>query len=58
MSKISCHLKKFIGYSQTIDDVCENLGEYNPPRKIKVLIVFDGMIVDMQIYKKFKSHSY
>ena len=29
-----------------IDDVCKNIGEYNPNKKRKILIVFD-MIADM-----------
>ena len=31
----------FVDYSQTIDDVHENLEDYNPTKKRKVLIVFD-----------------
>ena len=39
-------------YSQTIDDVYENLEDYNPTKK-KVLIVFDdNMIEDMECNKK------
>ena len=30
---------KFIIYSQSIDDVCENLEDYNPTKTRKVLIV-------------------
>ena len=37
--------KTFIDYSQTIDDVYENVEDYNPPNKKKVLIVFDDMTV-------------
>ena len=33
-----------IDYSQTTDDVYENLEGYNPTKKRKVLIVFDNMI--------------
>ena len=33
--------KTFIHYSQTIDDVYENLEGYNPIKKRRVLIVFD-----------------
>ena len=33
---------------QTIDDIYENLEEYNPTKKRKVLIVFDDMIADME----------
>ena len=44
--------KAFCDYSQTIDDVYENLEDYNPTKKRKVLIVFDDMIADMETYKK------
>ena len=36
--------KAFIDYSQTTDDVDENLEDYNPTKKRRVLIVFDDMI--------------
>ena len=36
--------KTFIDYSQTIDDVYENLEDCNPTKKRRVLIVFDDMI--------------
>ena len=39
--------KIFIDYSQTIDHVYENLEDYNPIKKRRVLIVFDYMIADM-----------
>ena len=45
--------KAFINYSQTIDDVYENLEDYNPTKKNKVLIMFDDMIVDVESNKKF-----
>ena len=35
---------EFIDYSQRIDDVYENLGDYNPTNKRKF---FDDMIVDV-----------
>ena len=35
--------KVFIDYSQTIDDVCEVLEDYNPTKKRRVLIVFDDV---------------
>ena len=50
--------KAFIDYSQTIDDVYENLKDYNPAKKIKVLIVFDDMIADMEANKKNMSYSH
>ena len=43
--------KAFIDYSQTVDDVYENLVDYNPTKKRKVLIVFDDIIADMQSNK-------
>ena len=42
----------FIDYSQTIDDVYENLEDYDPLKKRKVLIVFDDMIADVEDNKK------
>ena len=44
--------KAFIDYSQTIDDVYENLEDYNPIRKRRVLIVSDDMMADMVSNKK------
>ena len=44
--------KIFIDYSQAIDDVYENLEDYNPTNKRRVLIVFDDMIADMEPNKK------
>ena len=41
----------FIDYSQTID-VYENLEDYNPTKKRKVLIVFDDMIADIKSNEK------
>ena len=42
-------------YSQTIDDVCENLEDYNPAKKRRVLLVFDDMLADTESNKKIKS---
>ena len=44
--------KAFIEYLQTIDDVYENLEDYNPTRKRKVLIVLDDMTANMEANKK------
>ena len=41
----------FIDYSQTIDDAYENLEDYNPTKKRKVLILFDHMIADIDTNK-------
>ena len=35
-----------------MDDVCENIDDYNPTRKRKILIVFDDMIPDIMSNKK------
>ena len=35
-----------------MDDFYENLEDYNPRKKSKVLIVFDDMIPDMEANKK------
>ena len=50
--KILKNPKVFIVYSQTFEDVYENLEGYNPTEKKKVLIVFDDMIADMEANKK------
>ena len=42
----------FIKYSNSMDDIYENIGEYNPNKKRKILIVFDDMIADMLSNKK------
>ena len=47
--------KAFIGFSNTMDDVYENIDDYNPSRKRKILIVFDDMIADIMTNKKFQS---
>ena len=46
----------FIECSNTVDDVYENIHDYNPIRKRKNLIVFDDMISDI-ITKIFKLKS-
>ena len=43
----------FIKCSNTMDDVYENINNYNSIRKRKKLIVFDGMIADIMT-KDFK----
>ena len=44
----------FLKCSNTIDDVYENIDDYNPSRKRKTLIVFDDMIADVMTRKKFQ----
>ena len=46
-------LKAFIDYSQTNGSVYENLEEYNPTKKRRVLMVFDDTIADMESNKKW-----
>ena len=44
--------KAFIKYSNDMQDVYQNIEDYNPDKKRKVLIGFDDMIVDMINNKK------
>ena len=46
------HPNAFINCLHTIDDVYENLEDYNPTKKRRILIVFDDMIADMECNKK------
>ena len=45
----------FIKHSNTMDDVYNNIDDYNPKRKRKVLIVFDDTIVDIMTNKKYQA---
>ena len=45
----------FIECSNTMDDVYENIHDYNPSRKRKMLILFDDMIADIMTNKKFQA---
>ena len=45
----------FIACSDIINDVHQNIDDYNPSRKRKILIVFDDMIVDIMSNKKFQA---
>ena len=44
----------FIECSNRMDDVYQNIYNYNPSRKRKILIVFDDMIADIMTNKKFQ----
>ena len=44
----------FIEYSNDMNDVLENINNYNKNRDEKVLIIFDDMIADMR-REKFKA---
>ena len=45
----------FIECSNTMDDVYENIHDYNSSRKRKILIAFDDMIADIMTNKKFQA---
>ena len=45
----------FIECSNTMDDVHENINDYNTSRKRKILIVFDDTIADIMARKKFQA---
>ena len=45
----------FIEYLDTMDDVYDNIDDYNLKRKRKILIVFDNMITDIISSKRFRA---
>ena len=45
----------FIEYSSDMNDVLEDINNYNKKRDKKVLIIFDDMIADLMRSKKFKA---
>ena len=45
----------FIECSSTVDDVYENINDYNSNRKRKILIVFDDMIADIMTNRRFQA---
>ena len=45
----------FIKCSNTMNDVYQNIDDYNPNRKRKILVVFDDMIPDVMSNKKFQA---
>ena len=45
----------FIKYSNDMNDVLEDINNYNKNRDKKVLIIFDDMIADIMRSKKFKA---
>ena len=49
------NLKTFIECSNTIDDIYENIDDYNPTGKRKILIIFDDMIADIMTNKNFQA---
>ena len=47
--------KVFIECSNAMDDICENINNYNPTKRRKILILFDDMIADIMTNKRFQS---
>ena len=45
----------FIEYSNTMDNVYNNIDDYKSKRKRKLLIVFDDMIADIMTNKRFQA---
>ena len=45
----------FTELSNTMDDVYGDIRGYNPSRERKILIVFDDMIADIMVNKKFQA---
>ena len=45
----------FIECSNTRDDIYENINDYNPGRRGKILIAFDDMIAGIMTIKEFKA---
>ena len=49
------HPKAFIEYSDDMNDVFDNINNYNKNRDKKVLVIFDDMIADIMRSEKFKA---
>ena len=45
----------FTECTNDMDDVYENIDDYNPNRKRKILIVYDDLIADIMTNKKFQT---
>ena len=45
----------FIECSNTMNDVYENINDYNPSRKRKILLIFDDTIADIMTNKRFQA---
>ena len=45
----------FIECSNTMDDVYDNINDYNSSRRRKILIVFDDMIGDIMINRRLQA---
>ena len=49
--------KAFMECSNNMQDIYKNIGDYNPNKNFKVIIIFDDMIADMIDNKKTKLNS-
>ena len=49
------HLCAFMKHSKIMNDVYNNIDDYNPKRKTKMLIVFNDMIADIMTNKRFQA---
>ena len=49
-------LNAFMECSNTLDDVYENINDYNLSRRRKILIFFDNMIADIMTNKRFQGN--
>ena len=47
-------LNALIECSDILDDVYENIDDYSPSRKRKILMVFDDMVADVKSNKNFQ----
>ena len=47
--------KAFIKCSNTMNDIYEDIDDYNPNRKRKIIIIFDDLILDIMTNKKFQA---
>ena len=54
-SQLRFKSEAFIECSDTMDDVYDNINDYNSNRTRKILIVFDDMIADIMVNKKFQA---
>ena len=52
--KMLQNAKAFIEYSDDMNDVFENINDYNKKRNKKVLLVFDDIIADIEHNRNFK----
>ena len=50
------NLKEFIDYLQLVDDINENLRDYNPSNERKVLIAFDDKILNKRELQEIASN--